>query len=175
MRSNSATGRRHPAEKAFERRHDLAIGFFRADGEAQRIRQPIALEPTQDQPSARQIGVRLPRGLARLGGEMDEEEIADARRDRKPERADLRGEPGKPAIVMRERRRDMGVIGDRRGAGRERGPVDVEGAADAVQGVDDMRRPVEPADAQIGEAEDFEKVRVMTTLSLVETSSRPEA
>ncbi len=56
---------------------------------------------------------------------------------------------------MRERRRDMGVIGDRRGAGRERGAVDVEGAADAVEGVDDMRRPVEPADAQIGEAEDL--------------------
>ena len=43
----------------------------------------------------------------------------------------------------------------RRDAGGDRRPVDVEGPADAVDGVDHMRRPGHPAEAQRGEAVDL--------------------
>ena len=80
--------------------------------------------------------------------EMNQHEIRHARRDLQPELADLLRQPGAPLLGERLRHLDMrGVLdrGDRRQHRRRR---DVERPANAVDGVDDMRRAEHPADPQ---------------------------
>jgi hypothetical protein len=86
---------------------------------------------------------------------MEEEEIADARRDAKPELCQLFREPIPPDGIVFHGALKMSAIGKRRGGGGERRPVHVERPARAVQRLDQSRRPVGPADAKIGEAKDL--------------------
>ncbi len=60
-----------------------------------------------------------------------------------------------PAAVVRDRRLDVRGVLDRGDAGLHRRRVDVERPAHAVERIDDMRRPVHPAEAQRGEAVDL--------------------
>ena len=85
--------------------------------------------------------------------EMDQDEIADARRHLEAELGgQLRGQPGRHSVVVRARLLDMRGVADRGDAGRHRRRRDVERTADAVEHVDDMRRRVAPAEPQRREA-----------------------
>ena len=72
--------------------------------------------------------------------EMDQHEIGDARRHLETELADLRRQPGEPARIVLARALLMRDVLDRGDAGGDRRRRDVERTADAVEGVDDMRR-----------------------------------
>ena len=88
---------------------------------------------------------------------MDQQEIADARRHLEPERLDLlaSARPASSSLWATA----VSTCAHRPGSPRRRprspAPLTLNGPADAVQRVDDMRRPVAPADAQIGEAVDL--------------------
>ena len=86
---------------------------------------------------------------------MDEQEIADARRDLEAQGLDLAGEPGEPFLVVLDGLRDMRLVLDRGDAGGHGRAVDVERAADAVDRIDDVGRRHHPAEAQVGEAVDL--------------------
>ena len=89
--------------------------------------------------------------------EMDQHEVADARRHFEPERADLLGEPFEPLRVVRGRALDMSHVGKRSDArGHGRG-VHVERPARAVDRIDDVRGRVHPAEPQRRQPVDFRK------------------
>src|SRR5207248_564755 len=76
-------------------------------------------------------------------------------RHRESEAADLLGEPGQPARVVRRRSLDVICILNGGYARGDRRMVDVEWAADPIERVDDMGRTIEPAQAKGGESVNF--------------------
>src|SRR5579872_740262 len=122
---------------------DEAIGLFRADREAQTLRQMVDVDGAQDEAALGQERV----GLARLCGslEMQQKKIADARRDRNAEALDLFRQPGEPFVVMRDRLVDMRDIFERGDARLHRHGRNVERAANAVQRIADCERRIAPA------------------------------
>ena len=66
-----------------------------------------------------QIGIGGRRVMPFAGGEMNQYEIAHAGRNRKSESRKLAAEPGKPAVIMRNRAVDQIMVGDRRRARRD--------------------------------------------------------
>ena len=124
------------------------VGRLAADGGAQGARQPIAVEAPQHHAFGAQMIVRC-MGIAALGvREMDEQEIADARRCLKAEGGDLLDQPGHPPVVVAHRVFKVAGVIDRRDAGGLRGQIDVERPADAVENIGDLRRAIGPAEAQ---------------------------
>ena len=83
---------------------------------------------------------------------MDEDEIADRRRHLEAEPADLLGQIGDPAVVVVLGGLQEGAIADRRDARLHGRQIHVERPAHPVDDVDDLLRPVHPAQTQSGEA-----------------------
>ena len=83
---------------------------------------------------------------------MDQHEIGNARRHLEPEPADLLGQPVAPLFGVRFRHLDMRAVVDRRDRREHRRSRYIEGTADAVDRIDDMRRAEHPADPQGGKA-----------------------
>ena len=86
---------------------------------------------------------------------MDQHEIGDARRHLQPELADLLGEPVAPLFGVHLRHLLMRGVLDRGDRGEHRRRRDVEGTADAVDRIDDVRGAEHPADPQRREAVDL--------------------
>src|SRR5688500_9601750 len=74
--------------------HDQAVRLRTADGQAERVGEAVGFHPAQHQPASAEERVRVLGGVAGLLREMDEQEIADARRHLEPELADLFRKPG---------------------------------------------------------------------------------
>src|SRR5216684_3429578 len=94
--------------------HELAecgdgepVRFLGADAHAERIRQVIGTGLPQHEAALHQEAVGISRRPSALLREMDEDEIGDARRHLKPERADILLEPAEPFCVMRDRAFEM--------------------------------------------------------------------
>ena len=142
--------------KSRERGEGRLVRLVVADRHAKRVGQAVGGDAAEHEAALAQKRVGLRRALARRLGEMDEQEIADARRDPEAERRDLAAVSfGSQSSLCATARSRCARSDERRDAGRERRRRDVERPADAVQRVDDVRRPVGPADAQAGEAEDL--------------------
>src|SRR5262245_36447388 len=138
-----------------ERLDGQPVRLLAPDAHAQRMRQPVGADLTQDQATRGEKGVGILCGATFLLRKVDEHEIGDARRHLETELADLFSEPRQPVSVVLARDLEMRRILDRRDPGHDGRSIDVEGSADPVHGVDHMRRSVEPAQAQGCEAVDL--------------------
>ena len=83
-----------------ERRDHEAVRLLGADAHAQRVRQVIGADRAHHEAARGEQRVGILRGLALGLGEVDQDEIADARRDRQAELADFFGEPCEPFLVV---------------------------------------------------------------------------
>ena len=115
-----------PPTEIAQSRHHEAVRLLVADRQAQGVGEAVGIDPAQDQPAAGQERVRILRRPARVFREMDEQEIADARRDLEAQGLDLAGEPGEPFLVVLDGLRDMRLVLDRGDAGGHGRAVDVE-------------------------------------------------
>src|SRR5580658_1860935 len=88
------------AHEIAQRLDHEAVGLLGADGHAQRMRQPVIGQRAQHQAAPGQEGVGFSRGLALLGGEMDQDEISHARRHLESEFCHFLGEPVAPFVVV---------------------------------------------------------------------------
>src|SRR5208282_2365600 len=138
-----------------ERGDDEVVRLLLADAHAQRVRQLVGAELAQDEPARGEEGVCVLGGASLAIGEMDQQKIGDARRYLEAEFADLPREPGEPARVVLARALLVRVILDRRDAGGDRRRVDVERAANAIDGGDDVGGAEHPAESHGREAVDL--------------------
>src|ERR1700730_2679870 len=81
-----------------EGRDDELVRLFGADAHAQRIRQMIGADRAQHAAARGEQRVGVLRGPALGLGEMDQDEVADARRDLEAELRDLVADPGEPPL-----------------------------------------------------------------------------
>src|SRR5271169_1573909 len=132
------TTSRRLGQKLFDRGDDETIGLFGADGHPQRIRQLVRADMTQDQPARHEEGVGFPGGTALRLRKMNKQKISDARGHFETELFELLRQPAEPARVVFPRALLVLVILDRRNPGGDRRRIDIEGAANAVDGGDDM-------------------------------------
>src|SRR5215218_1484583 len=144
-----------PAHEITQSRHHETIRLLVAHGQAQRVRQAVSIDPAQDEPAAGEEGIGVLRGQALFLREVDQQEIADARRDLQAQSHDFAGEPGEPSLVVLDRLREMSLVLDRRDAGRHGRAADVERPPNAIDRVSDMSRRHHPAEAQVREAVDL--------------------
>ena len=116
-----------------KRRDDAFIRLLRSDGQAQELAHAIGADRAQHKAARSEETIGVHGRAARRVGKANGDEIGDARQNVEAERRDLARQPGQPALIMRDRRVDMGLVrkrGDSRDGRRAR---HVEGRADAVQ------------------------------------------
>src|SRR5690606_3172561 len=80
-------------------------------------------------------------------GEVDEHEIADARRYAKTKLRELVRQPGTPSLIMLDAACNVLAVMHGGDPGLYGRGIDVERAAHAVDRIHDMKRPVHPAEA----------------------------
>src|SRR5215213_6052397 len=83
-----------------ERLDGQPVGFLGADAHAQRVRQMIGADRAQHTASRGEQRVGLLRGLPLRLGKVDQDEIADTRRDLEAKLADLLRQPTEPFLVV---------------------------------------------------------------------------
>src|SRR5208282_5198746 len=149
------TASRRFCQKFLERRDDETVCFFGADAHAQRVRQLIGADRAQDEAARHEEGVRILGGAARRLRKVDQHKIGDAGRHLQPELSDLLRQPAEPVRVVRARALLVLHIFDRCDAGGDRRRIDVERAANAVDGIDDMGRAEHPTEPQRRQSMDF--------------------
>ena len=116
---------------------------------AQRVRQLVGRGLPQDQAARGEESIRV-LGRAAFGfRKMDQHEIGDARRHFQAKLADLGRQPGEPARVVLARAFLVLHVLDRGDAGGDRRSGDVERAANAIDGIDDVRRAEHPSEPQV--------------------------
>src|SRR5919197_858046 len=157
-RSNPAarrTASRLPSHELRQRGDHHAVRLLTTDRHAQRVRQFVGLDPTQDQAALRQECIRILRGTAAAFGKVDQHEIGDAWRHLQSKLAKFDQEPIKPFFVVGARCFQMRPILERGYARRHGRRIDVEWPADAVDRVDYVCRPVKPTEPERGQPMDF--------------------
>src|SRR3984893_8304159 len=148
------TGRLTGHELAECGNHEL-VRLFGTDAHAERIRQVVSAGLPQYEAALHQECVGIFRRSSAPLREMDEDEIGNARRHLKPERADVLLDPGEPFRVVRDRALEMRGIAERGDAGRHRRRVDVKRPANAIHRIDHGSRRIHPAKPKCGEAMDL--------------------
>ena len=154
--SRSGMRARLAVQEVAERGDDEPVRLGVPDRQAQRMRQAVGLDPPQHQPARGEEGVRVLRGPPRRLRENARG--GSCRRSASPGGRDPRSRASARAATRRcgpWRAATCASSPSAATPGRDGEAVDVERAADAVHGVDHMRRADHPAEPEIGEAVDL--------------------
>src|ERR1700734_3790165 len=131
-----------------ERGDHACVGLLAANREAQRLRQAIGRDGAKNESPRAQERICVRGGPARFLREGHQKKISDTWRDPDPQLGDRLGQPRKPERIVRDCALNMRRVLNARDACRLGGPIQIEGSADTVQRLDDMRRSIAPANPQ---------------------------
>src|SRR5262249_32620436 len=111
-------------------------------------RKLVGADLAQNEPALGEEGIRLFRRFAFGFGKVDQNEIRRAWRHSETELPDLLGQPGEPTGIVRAGAVDVGGVANGGDACGNRGRVDVEWSADAIDRVDGVCGTIHPAQAE---------------------------